>query len=109
MAHPGNAVVVGILEYSCLLMSIYMVVIHRVSLDYTIYMLGVVAIEVSHLIGTCLCSLFKTRHNRSKQAQVFQMLINVNINYIFHNTVTVGKIFESVNIKHASIGLVQAW
>ena len=54
MAHPGNAVVAGILEYSYLLMSIYMVVIHPVSLDCTIYMLGVVAIEVSRLIGTCL-------------------------------------------------------
>ena len=52
MAHPGNAVVAGILEYSYLLMSIYMVVIHPVSLDSTIYMLGVVAIEVSRLIGT---------------------------------------------------------
>ena len=46
---------------------------------------------------------------RSKQAQVFQMLINVIINRNFHNTVTVGKIFESVNTKHASTGLVQAW
>ena len=30
-----------------------MVVIHQVSLDCTNYMLGVFAIEVSHLIGTC--------------------------------------------------------
>ena len=36
---------------------LYMVVIHLVSL------LGMFAIEVSHLIGTCICSLFKTRHN----------------------------------------------
>ena len=63
MAHPGNAVVAGILEYSYLLMSIYMVVIHPVSLDCTIYMLGVFAIEISRLIVTCPCLLFKTRHN----------------------------------------------
>ena len=43
---------------------LYMVGIRPVSLDCTIYMLGAFAIEVSHLIGTCRCSLFKTRHNR---------------------------------------------
>ena len=62
MARPGNVAVAGILEYSYCL---YMVVIRPVSLDCTIYMLGVFAIEVSRLIGTCLCSLFKTRHNTS--------------------------------------------
>ena len=41
----------------------YMVVICPVSLDCTIYMLGVFAIEVSRLIGACICSLFKTRHD----------------------------------------------
>ena len=40
-----------------------MVVIRPVSLDCTIYMLGVFAIEVSRLTGTCMSSLFKTRHN----------------------------------------------
>ena len=44
---------------------LYMVGIRPVSLDCTIYMLGAFAIEVSHLIGTCTCSLFKTRHNTS--------------------------------------------
>ena len=64
MAHPGNAVVVGILEYSYRLMSLYhMVVICPISLDCTIYMLGVFAIEVSCLIGTCIYSLFKPTHN----------------------------------------------
>ena len=62
MAHPGNAVVAEILEYSSLLMDIYIVIICPVSLDCTIYMLGVFAIEVSHLIGTSMCLLFKTRH-----------------------------------------------
>ena len=59
MAGPGNAVVAGILEYisrDCL----YVVVIRPVSVDYTIYMLGVFGIEVSRLTGTCVCSLFKT-------------------------------------------------
>ena len=40
-----------------------MVVVCPVSLDSSIYMLGVFAIEISHLIGTCPCLLFKTRHN----------------------------------------------
>ena len=67
MARPGNAIVAGILEYSYRALSIhmYMVVIQQVSLDCTIYMLGVFVIEVSHLIGTCryiliLCDT--TRH-----------------------------------------------
>ena len=47
-------------------MSIYMVVICPNSLDCTIYMLGVFASKVSQLIGTCICSLFKTRHNRGE-------------------------------------------
>ena len=63
MACPGNAVVAAILEHSYRLMSIYMVVICPVSPDCTIYMLGVFAIEDSCLIGTCICSLFMTRHN----------------------------------------------
>ena len=60
MAHPGNAVAAGILEYSYLLVSIYkyMVVTHPVSLDCTIYLLGVgvfaIDVEVSHLIDTCI-------------------------------------------------------
>ena len=56
MAHPGNAVAAGILEYSYLLVSIYkyMVVTHPVSLDCTIYVLGVFAIESSRLIGICI-------------------------------------------------------
>ena len=37
-----------------------MVVICPVSLDCTGYMLEVFATEVSHLIGTCTYSLFKT-------------------------------------------------
>ena len=59
MVHPWGAVVAGILEYSYLLMSvyIYMVVICPVSLDCTIYVLGVFAIEICRLIGTCICLL----------------------------------------------------
>ena len=53
----------GNLEYSYHLMSIYMVVIRPIHLDCTIYRLGAFEFEVSHLIGTCICSLFKTRHN----------------------------------------------
>ena len=41
MAHPGNAVVAGILEYSYRLMSM---VLQPVSLDCTIYVLGVFGI-----------------------------------------------------------------
>ena len=70
MARPGNVAVAGILEYSYRLMSVYGCYI-SVSLDCTIYMLGVFAIEVSRLIGTCLCSLFKSRHNTS----IFAFLI----------------------------------
>ena len=40
-----------------------MVVIRPVSLDCTIYVLGVFAIEVSRLIGTSMFLLFKTKHN----------------------------------------------
>ena len=59
-----------------------MVVICLVSLDYTIYMLGMFAIEISSLIGTCLCSLFKTRHNASfpcmKRSEIFATEINMH-------------------------------
>ena len=60
MACPGNAVVVGILDYSYLLMSfiIYMIVVRPVSLDCTIYVLGVFAIEICHLIGTYAYYIF---------------------------------------------------
>ena len=40
-----------------------MVVICLVSLDYTIYVLGVFAIKISRLIGTCICLLLTVRHN----------------------------------------------
>ena len=72
MVRPGNAVVAGILEYSYLLMSvyiyIYMVVIHPVSLDCTIYvlLLGVFAIESSCLIG---------------HAYVYYLLLDINTSF----------------------------
>ena len=48
MARPGNAVVAGILESSYLLMSIYGCYSSGQSGLSAIYMLGVVAVEVSH-------------------------------------------------------------
>ena len=41
-----------------------MVVAHLVILNCTIYVLGVFAVEISHLISTCICSLLKTRCNK---------------------------------------------
>ena len=60
-SRPGNAVVAGILEYSYGLMSCGCYTSGQSGL-YHLHV-GVFAIEVSHLIGTCICSLFKTRHN----------------------------------------------
>ena len=59
-----------------------MVIICLVSLDCIIYMVGVFPIEVSCLIGTCICSLFKTRHNTSfplmKRSKIFAMELNMH-------------------------------
>ena len=49
-----------------------------VSLDCTIYMLGVFAIEVSRLIGTCMCSLFRTRHNASRWQFYSYCMVTLN-------------------------------
>ena len=40
-----------------------MVGAHLVILNCTIYVLGVFAVEISHLIDTCICSLLKTKCN----------------------------------------------
>ena len=55
-----------------------MVAIGMVSLDCTIYMLGVFAIEVSRLIGTCMCSLFRTRHNASRWQFYSYCMVTLN-------------------------------
>ena len=58
MARPGNAVVTE--SWSIAIRhSLYIAVIR---LDCTI-LVGAFGIEVSRLIGTSMCLLFKTRHN----------------------------------------------
>ena len=100
MARPGNAIVVGILEYSYRLMSmIHMVIICLVSLDCTIYMLGVFTTEVSGLTGTCICSLFKTRHNTSfpltKRSEIFAMELNMHNSESSFSVRSIGKMKEN--------------
>ena len=52
MAHPGNAVAAGILEYSYLLVSVYGC--YTSGQSGVFYVLGVFAIESSRLIGICI-------------------------------------------------------